>query len=160
MIEYCQTLQERKTPFIPRSPGVYILHLHLGSDKSLQIGRLGEFNFPAGNYLYVGSAQGPGGLGARLERHLAGKGRPHWHIDWLRRAAEIRSCFYLVTREPLECTWSQYLIHQIQAAVPVPGFGSSDCRTKNNPCAAHLVRLSPGEEIRQICSDFPLNQAT
>ncbi len=35
-----------------------------------------------GFYIYVGSACGPGGLRARISRHLCGKRkRLHWHID-------------------------------------------------------------------------------
>jgi len=37
-----------------------------------------------GLYVYVGSACGPGGLRARLARHLCGRRRRlHWHIDKL-----------------------------------------------------------------------------
>jgi Uri superfamily endonuclease len=160
VIEVFQSLQDGKSRTVPGSPGVYILHLYLGSDKSLQVGRFGEFAFQAGNYLYVGSAQGPGGLRARLERHLGGKGRRYWHIDWLRSAAEIRSCLYRVTRQPLECAWSQYLIRQTRTEIPVPGFGASDCRNKAIPCAAHLVRLRPGAEVEQICIDLPVDRET
>jgi Uri superfamily endonuclease len=160
VIEVIRSLQDGKSPMIPRSPGVYILHLHLRSEQCLQVGRFGEFDFQAGNYLYVGSAQGPGGLEARLKRHLGGKGPRHWHIDWLRSAAEIRSCFYLVTQEPLECAWSQYLIRQTRTEIPIPGFGASDCRNKAIRCAAHLVRLRPGAEVEQICIDLPLDRET
>ena len=49
--------------------GAYVLAVRLDSRRELPVGRLGRFNFPAGWYLYVGSAMGTGGLPARLRRH-------------------------------------------------------------------------------------------
>ena len=48
--------------------GSYVLVLKLEEDKRLTIGRLGTFEFPAGLYLYCGSALN--GLEARVRRHL------------------------------------------------------------------------------------------
>jgi len=50
-------------------PGTYALLLKLDKQERITVGRLGTFDFPAGYYLYVGSALGPGGLQARLARH-------------------------------------------------------------------------------------------
>ena len=46
--------------------GAYALVLHLERKEEITVGRLGTFAFPAGYYLYAGSALGPGGLEARL----------------------------------------------------------------------------------------------
>ena len=128
---------------LPADAGTYLLHLRLERSRWLTVGRLGEFRFPAGEYVYVGSAFGPGGLRARLGRHLRGDGRPHWHIDTLRAAATVCGFKFAVTDRPLECVWSQALATLPQAGIPVPGFGSSDCRLG---CRAHLIAF-PGETI-------------
>jgi Uri superfamily endonuclease len=38
---------------------------------------------PAGRYLYCGSAKGPGGLKARLSRHMRRGKSVRWHVDQL-----------------------------------------------------------------------------
>ena len=129
---------------VPRVSGSYALWLNLSQTHDLTIGRLGTFTFSAGDYIYLGSARGPGGLWARLGRHLRGDGKPHWHIDGLREMASVRGFGYWVhgRRDTIyrvsttECTWSQSLSSIPKASIPVPGFGASDCRSG---CAAHLV---------------------
>lgn len=145
---------------IPNSQGVYILHLELARSRSLTIGRLGSFSFQPGEYLYVGSALGPGGLKSRLGRHLHGSERRHWHIDWLRPFTLVRGYFYLATSEHLECTWNQVLMHQPGACTPVPGFGASDCRNEPTPCAAHLVWFDMGIDKYKIRGNLPGDQGS
>jgi Uri superfamily endonuclease len=118
---------------IPRSPGTYLLVLHLDTDRAIRVGRLGEFHFRAGYYVYVGSARGPGGLRARLERHARGGARRHWHVDYLRRWARPVEVWYAPGSEPWECLWQAALGAQTSLCQPIPGFGASDCR-----CPAHL----------------------
>lgn len=96
-----------------------------------------------GIYVYCGSAFGPGGIRARVERHLRTDKKPHWHIDRLSaRATCIDVKTYPVGRE---CDLVAALISE-RAVAPVPGFGSSDCRN----CAAHLVRLADGYQNGNI----------
>lgn len=136
---------------LPVTPGTYALHLHLSQSTLLCVGRLGEFTFPVGEYVYLGSAFGSGGLRARLGRHLRGDGNPHWHIDTLRAKARLRSYHFVeqaggesyLGPVPLECLWSQALASANQAHVPVPGFGASDCRAG---CPAHLVAFLREEQ--------------
>ena len=123
---------------IPAKPGSYALWLRLSCAMELQIGRFGQCQFPAGNYLYLGSARGSGGLRARLNHHFNIAAHPHWHVDYLRKHAEIRGAFFAVVEKPLECIWSQALAQQKGFSVPVSGFGASDCRST---CPAHLVLL-------------------
>ena len=129
---------------IPSGFGTYGLHIRLALSRRLQIGKLGEFTFPPGDYVYVGSALGPGGLQARLNRHLRGDGRPHWHIDWLRAVSEVMGCCYQIDQLRLECRWSQVLAADPGACIPVPRFGASDCRSKSGKCAAHLILFKSG----------------
>lgn len=127
---------------LPAAPGAYALHLRLARPLELAVGRLGMKSFPAGEYLYLGSACGPGGLRSRLGRHLQGEGKRRWHIDYLRLAAEVGGCIYVEADvltgalRPPECMWSQALAGLPEAAIPAPGFGAGDCRCG---CRAHLV---------------------
>src|SRR5690349_8091196 len=73
-------------PALPPDPGVYQLYLDLANATVLEIGRLGRLAFPAGLYVYTGSALG--GLRPRLARHLRREKRHHWHIDHLLDHAE------------------------------------------------------------------------
>ncbi len=63
--------------------GLYLLLLELGHSIDPVIAGQRLVLGP-GIYVYVGSACGPGGLRARLSRHLCGRRRRlHWHIDRL-----------------------------------------------------------------------------
>jgi Uri superfamily endonuclease len=115
--------------------GSYILILQIQQAiDDLQIGRLGRFSFPAGYYLYVGSAFGAGGLRARLSHHeRREKVRPHWHIDYLRAHAIVHEAWVVGCPVRLESRWCAALAHELAVSIPVAGFGSSDSR-----CPAHL----------------------
>jgi Uri superfamily endonuclease len=132
---------------MPVSYGTYALHLNMSHAQPIKIGRLGHYHFPIGDYFYLGSARGAGGLRARVGRHLRGNGAQHWHIDYLRAAAEVRNVFYTVTDTPLECAWSQALAQLPQASIPIPHFGSSDCRSG---CAAHLIAFPRHASLASI----------
>ena len=110
--------------------------LHLPEETAAVIGRLGSVHFPAGFYLYIGSAMGPGGLVARLARHCRHGKKHHWHIDYLRDYADIEAIWFQRTDDKSECRWAAAALALPGASVPVPRFGSSDCR-----CGAHLVHL-------------------
>jgi Uri superfamily endonuclease len=103
--------------------------------------RLGKVTLTAGQYAYVGSAHGPGGLRARVGRHLRVQKPRHWHIDYLTAEVPVQHVFALASAERLECTWVARLLGLNGADVPAPGFGSSDCR---RGCPAHLLRLPDG----------------
>jgi Uri superfamily endonuclease len=131
-------------PHLPDTLGSYALLLWLERPRLLKIGRLGTAWFPPGMYAYLGSALGPGGLKARLGRHLREKTNSHWHIDHLQQVAQVLGYAYLPAKKsqgrqpPQECRWSQALSALPEANVPLPGFGASDCRAG---CPAHLVHL-------------------
>ncbi len=131
---------------IPALPGSYALVLCLQHPINLPVGRLGVFTFPPMNYVYFGSACGPGGLRARLQRHILGSSHRHWHIDFLRNASLLHTVFFLPgfslsasSPLPLECTWSQAAAATSSAHIAVRGFGASDCQ---QGCLAHLVGLA------------------
>jgi len=119
--------------------GCYVLALRLNAPYRLRIGQLGELDFPAGWYLYVGSARGSGGLLARLARHRRRLGpdkRARWHIDYVREQATWGGAWGCITDERLECDWAAALRRLAGAQVVAPGFGASDCH-----CLAHLVHV-------------------
>ncbi len=124
--------------------GIYCLILKTNG-ATLPVGALGEVAFPAGWYIYVGSALGPGGL-ARVQRHIRvhqreKDHRPRWHID--RLLTDSRFVFTTAvcgeTTERLECTLAHLLGGQ-----GIRGFGCSDCR-----CTTHL--LYRNEEPQAEC---------
>lgn len=126
--------------------GTYVLALWLDAPRTISIGRLGRFEFPSGWYLYVGSAQGPGGNQARLLRHwrrIASGKRAHWHVDHLREHAVWGGAWACGSGQRLECIWADAVHRRSDATIVAHGFGSSDCR-----CPAHLVRVAsmPGED--------------
>jgi Uri superfamily endonuclease len=134
---------------LPDSAGCYTLVMRLPRARSIRVGRLGRVLFPRGVYVYVGSALGSGGLRSRVGRHLRGDGKVRWHIDYLRRRAiaAVEACFYTVADKSFECEWSKALAALPDATVPVPHFGSSDCRTG---CRSHLIAFPPGCELNAI----------
>lgn len=125
---------------LPAAPGTYVLLVRLDTPLALTPGRLGEVVLPAGLLAYVGSAHGPGGLRARLLRHLRRDKPAHWHVDALTAAAPVAEIWLRASGERLECGWARALASRPGVREPVRGFGSSDCR-----CRSHLLALPPGE---------------
>ncbi len=111
-----------------RGPGTYQIAIELDRPARIAIGRLGEFAFPAGRYVYTGSAKR--GLEARLRRHLSSAKRLHWHIDYLLAAPGARVVGARASIEG-ECALNQ----RTRGAIVVQGFGASDCRCG---CGSHL----------------------
>lgn len=132
---------------LPISAGSYALRLQLDRPTSLLVGRLGSFDFPPGDYFYLGSACGPGGLRARLRHHLQGSTRPHWLIDYLSSRAQITGIWICEGLGSLECSWSQGLGVLMGARIAAPGFGAADCR---HGCPAHLVAFPGGAPVTAI----------
>ena len=106
---------------LPLSSGTYALLLVLPQSVQLRIGALGEYHFSAGWYVYVGSALGPGGLAARVGRHIGVTGRSHWHIDYLTRLAATVQVIWHMGEERLECSWAQS-VGRCRGAKLVVGF--------------------------------------
>ena len=114
-------------------PGTYALICSCRSTRRITVGRLGTMQLRPGMYIYVGSALGPGGARARIAHHQRKVVSPHWHIDALRRYVRIDRVLVTYGRRRHECKWAAEFGTLPGASIPLPGFGSSDCR-----CAAHL----------------------
>ena len=61
--------------------GVYVIEIELPEPLTVSVGKLGALDFPAGAYLYVGSAQRA--LPSRVARHMRREKPLRWHIDYL-----------------------------------------------------------------------------
>lgn len=114
------------------SRGTYQLLIRLDRRTVIQVGRLGEFVFARGYYVYTGSAMG--GLQARIARHLGNCKRFHWHIDYLLEHARVIMYASRDSSSKRECEFSKMMVEMDGASIPVKGFGSSDCG-----CVSHLV---------------------
>ncbi|MBM2816307.1 MAG: hypothetical protein HW421_3069 [Ignavibacteria bacterium] len=117
--------------------GAYQIYLELSRDCKIQIGVLGKFTFKKGKYVYTGSAMK--NLLQRVARHKSKSKKIKWHIDYLLacRYAKINEIAVYPSLEKKECELNMELVNRSKVTVPVPNFGSSDCRS----CPAHLVYL-------------------
>jgi putative endonuclease len=71
----------RDADSLPAVPGAYVLLLELAGDVAVHLPRQPVTLLPAGRYLYCGSAHGPGGIKARVARHMRRDKAVRWHID-------------------------------------------------------------------------------
>ena len=109
--------------------GLYIAVFHLAAERRIGVGRLGTFDFAAGVYLYVGSAQR--NLRARLARHGRRRKPLRWHVDYLSTKATMLGAILIDGDRDRECRLAADLADLYGRAAE--RFGASDCR-----CAGHL----------------------
>ena len=129
---------------LPAVPGAYILIVDLAEKTVLTIRKFQGTVLEPGRYTYFGSARGPGGIKARCRRHLRKDKKLHWHIDHLTtRASSLGVAAYPGGNE---CQLASSLLADTTSEIPVPGFGSSDCKT----CKSHLFRISAKTDIENI----------
>ena len=115
-----------KPPFI-----TYQLSIHLKNKVTLTIGKLGSFEFPAGHYIYTGSAKS--NIEARIRRHLSQRKSLKWHIDYLLNSKE--ACITKVERfTESECAVNQ----KTKGSILIKQLGATDCK---NGCGSHLKFL-------------------
>ncbi|GAB4252153.1 MAG: hypothetical protein Kow00109_27790 [Acidobacteriota bacterium] len=115
----------------PGRPVSYQIWFRLPQELVIRVGALGEQRFPAGLYVYTGSARR--GLQARIRRHLRGGAIRRWHIDYLLRSGAAEVVKVTLSETP-ECALNQ----GTSGEIVVPGFGASDCL---NGCGSHLKRV-------------------
>ncbi len=127
-------------------PGTYALLMHNESRVTVSVGRLGHIKIEPGYYIYVGSAFGPGGVRARISRHLRMEKNFHWHIDYLREILYPYGAWYTHDKERLEHRWAQVL-SKTDGRYSVKGFGCSDCK-----CFSHLFHSSTEPDLTLFSS--------
>lgn len=113
----------------------YQLIIELDRAQDIRVGRLGRFHFPAGRYVYTGSAKR--NLDQRIERHRRSDKTLRWHIDYLLARPEARVVAVRRSHQD-ECRLNQ----KTRGTIPARGFGASDCHAG---CGAHLRYLGAPE---------------
>ena len=128
----------------PSESGAYALLVALDAPLRVRAGGRDATLAPA-RYVYCGSAKGPGGLAARLARHMRREKRAHWHVDQLTRAGRVLGAWVFPGRSECE-------VNDALAGFPTPveGYGSSDCKR----CRSHLRLLPNGAPAPFIQSRF------
>ena len=129
-------------------PGTYALIFSSTRKRQITVGKIGTLRLQPGFYVYVGSAFGPGGLKARIRHHSRRAAHPHWHIDYLSSALELKEIWYTCDPVHREHQWATIISNTRGSSAPLAGFGSSDCR-----CNTHLsfFKSKPGSKnIRRI----------
>ena len=114
-------------------PGTYALIFSGLKKGPVVIGKLGTLQLQTGFYVYIGSAFGPGGLKARIKHHINHSSRPHWHLDYLSPILKLCEIWYTYDQTRREHQWAAIHSQTRGVFLPLPGFGSSDCR-----CLSHL----------------------
>ena len=115
-----------KPPFI-----TYQLSILLKNKVVVTIGKLGTFEFPAGQYIYTGSAKR--NIEARIARHLSQEKRLKWHIDYLLNNQEASIIKVERFTDP-ECMVNK----KTKGLILIKQLGATDCR---NSCVSHLKFL-------------------
>lgn len=109
----------------------YQLWIRAEMDLNLRVGRLGILDFPAGIYIYTGSARK--NLEQRIRRHLSTAKKIRWHIDYLLSSPFTHILAVHRSREE-ECLWNR----NTEGEILYPRLGATDCR---NGCSSHLKYL-------------------
>ena len=106
----------------------YQIHFIIEKPVALRIGKLGTFEFPAGEYVYTGCARK--NMEARISRHLSKRKKHRWHIDFLLATSHAK-IIKVEVYDGEECVVNQ----ETEGEILVPRFGATDCR---NGCGSHL----------------------
>ena len=115
---------------IPALPGAYLLLVELREVTFVKLPDKPKACLTPGRYIYAGSANGPGGLKARVSRHMRRAKRCHWHIDELTETGDVLGVWAFPGG--VECD-----LVDTNSALPMPvaGFGSTDSKR----CPSHLL---------------------
>ncbi len=121
--------------------GLYQLVVRVPRARTIAIGSLGHFTFPAGHYVYTGSARR--GLESRIARHLRTQKKKRWHIDYLLRQGRVVA----VRRyrgDHSECELNGKVGNLSGSRIIARDFGSSDCG-----CYTHLFYFerNPAQQL-------------
>ena len=127
--------------------GAYILVMKLKSNKNIRVGSLGKLEFKKGIYCYVGSAIGSTTIENRCKRHLRKNKKMKWHIDYLRKEAEIANIFAIPSRKKIECKIARKILKKADSFIPK--FGSSDCN-----CKSHLFYFKDKKSLSKLSPIF------
>ena len=119
---------------LPRGTGAYLLFIQIEAPVNVVYNRRSDALEP-GWYVYAGSANGPGGLGARISRHFNEGKSVRWHVDHLTTKGKV---WAMAVPGGAECPLVSALEKTGEFVHPLEGFGSSDCAK----CVSHLLAFS------------------
>lgn len=127
-LEIIEVREFDSVPLLDSRYRTYQIFFVLPHNHTIAIGKLGRFTFPAGSYVYTGSAKR--NIRHRISRHLSVKKKLRWHIDYLlSESGTLISKIKLFDNE--ECNMNKEIVGEII----VPGFGAADCKFN---CSSHL----------------------
>ena len=106
----------------------YQLTISISKPVMIAIGKFGVCNFPAGEYIYTGSARQH--IDARIARHLRTEKALRWHIDYLLNVPEA-SVIKVAQFAESECEVNQ----RSKGVLVINRFGATDCV---HGCGSHL----------------------
>jgi Uri superfamily endonuclease len=153
---------EYDTSSIPGEPGYYALFIRVGKQLAIKVKSGRVFRLKPGIYVYIGSARGPGGLRARIERHLRRNKKKHWHIDYLTTNpdVEVLTAVSLAYGEDtgvdVESGLSRHLAGRYEG---IEGFGSTDKPTDKTHLFYCGETMKDYEECLGIIVDYMRNAA-
>ncbi len=122
--------------------GTYVLLFRNSKARRIRVGMLGYLLFRKGFYAYFGSMFGPGGLEARIKRHLCSKKRKHWHVDYVLKYMRVEAV-YILSGKDLESHLSR---RAVKLYDHFKGFGCSDKRGDKS----HLIYLKNRGEVKEF----------
>ncbi|MEM2016284.1 MAG: GIY-YIG nuclease family protein [Nitrososphaerota archaeon] len=143
-------------PFYLLVKGVYLLFLEVLEEVNIKVGSIGLISFPAGLYVYVGSAQN--NVEARIRRHFEKRKMMRWHIDYLASSCKVKVLYAVAYPLPkkYECRLARFI--EDIGSESISRFGASDCR-----CRSHLFNmrdLKPINLIKRISKSLELGKKT
>lgn len=112
---------------------LYLIEWVLAHDTDVTVGKVGNYRFSKGIYVYIGSARK--NIAARIERHLKVDKKQRWHMDYLRPYVEPNNVITVPLHKG-ECAFKQFVEKQLSGKAVMKGFGSSDCK-----CDSHLLKI-------------------
>jgi len=131
-------------------PGAYAMAIELTEKAAVRLSGRSPITLPDGRYLYCGSAKGPGGLKARLARHMRRGKSVHWHVDQLtERGLVVGSWIFLGSDE---CDPAAAAVRRLPAwryvcagsnssrAISMPSQGTSRRSRTNLGCGTGTIR--------------------
>ena len=127
----------------------YLLFIELSKPVSIQVGKLGRFSFPAGQYIYIGRAKK--NLEARLARHQRKDKTCHWHIDYILQYGNLKTTKTYDGDD--ECGLARFLASQPGVTIPVRKLGSTDCS-----CDSHFFKWDDRRNFFEIYTNISRHQ--
>ena len=102
----------------PPSMGAYVLLIELAAPVAVALPGKPSTTLEAGRYLYCGSAKGPGGIRARLVRHMRVGKKIQWHVDRLTEVGTVAGAWVFPDGDECELVRTlSHLSHRVRSKV-------------------------------------------